>query len=338
MRIFGTDGAGRAVVVAALAVVPLTACTSSGAPSAVDAQTPVSSSVGAPSVAASSGGATSGSAASGIVPTAELDTARGAVVLPYDRFVPDKVEQTELGQAVAVENALCLREAGLDMIVPPPFEDVDVYAQESFFGPWTMDQAQKFGFARPMRDADLRANGYVPADYGRPSDPVALAVIDHDTALLDGHDAEVEACNEKVQHVYTAMRSARDTPWQAEISAVETALPENDVVAAAFDDLDACLVAGGLEPDAAQPGYVVGADVVTIDEEQVELAVQVVGCKDETDFTRRVATEWARLQAAVLEKYETDVIAQGAANDEALADGRATVAAHPEVFVSGAGK
>src|SRR5690606_14436026 len=48
--------------------------------------------------------------------------------------------------------------------------EIDIYRSEGFFGPWTMWQAEKFGFAPPnLTDADLRANDMVPEEYGEPS-------------------------------------------------------------------------------------------------------------------------------------------------------------------------
>ncbi len=256
----------------------------------------------------------------GIDMTPSFDEDLGRVTLPYDRFALDQADVSVLKEAVNVSVALCARKQGIDFVASPLFDDVDLYHAQAFFGPWTTAQAEKFAFVEPMRDADLRANGYVPQDYGRPSDGSWEVVSAHNAPIFEKHEKELDACSDQASSILDPMRAASKSPWQTELWDVRDSILKNDEVKPVVEDLEDCLRDKGLKPVAGMPGYVDGYDVQHINEEQITLAVQTVECKEKVDFTRKVATVWARLQAPILTKYAKEVVAQGAANAQALSD------------------
>jgi hypothetical protein len=268
----------------------------------------------------------------GIDVTPQLDEDLGRVVLPYDRFTFDGADVSLLRQAVNVEVALCAREQGIDFVASPMFADVEVYRSESFFGPWTMEQAQKFGFIEPMRDADLRANGFVPEGYGTPSDQAWIATVEHNGPVIEEYQAQLDECSEQADTRLESIREVPNSPWHAELWAIQESLGKDKRVEEAVAKLEQCLRDRNLKPIPGNPGYVEGFDVNQITEEQILLAIQTVECKEEVDFTQTVASAWASLQEPVLARYAREIVAQGEANARALEDARALISANSEVL------
>jgi hypothetical protein len=318
----GLLGRGLApVCVVGTVVVGLTGCTGSS-----DAHAPS----GSPSVGSA---AQTAAGASGIDLSAEVDEKLARVVLPSDRFSFDDADAALLSEAGNVQTAVCARAQGIDFVAMPLLSDIEVYRQEQFFGPWTMAQAQKFGFIEPMTDADLRANRFVPQNYGKQS-TARTDVAAHNAPVVEKHRAELEACAKKSAKLTDPIRSAPRAPWHDELNAAvdPVATGTDPEVKAVLDELNDCLKKNGLKPDPERPGFVEGVDVNHITEEQIELAVQVVQCKQDVDFTQRVATIWAAREAPVLEKYAKELVAQAAANKKVVDDAQALISAHKDVF------
>ncbi len=229
--------------------------------------------------------------------------------------------------------AVCAREQGIDMVAAPLYDDLDVYYQEQFFGPWTIEQAEKFGFTPPMRDADLVANGVVPKDFVGHTQPALRAAGAHNASLEEKYSAQLDKCQEKAVDTYQAMRAIRGTPWNDQLGVLRESIVKEPKFVKALDDLGECLHEHGLKPAEKLPGFVEGFDEKHITEEQVTMAVQVVQCKNSVDFTQRVADLWAGLQAPILKKYDKEIAAQRKENAAAVSAARAFVASHPEVLV-----
>jgi hypothetical protein len=90
-----------------------------------------------------------------------------------------------------------------------------------------------------------------------------------------------------------------------------------------LDDLDACFVREGMEPDPEFLYVPLGADPTVIDETQISLALATVACRDEVDFTRRVADVLAQQQAPIIVAYLDELVEQRADLDESVRQARA---------------
>jgi hypothetical protein len=269
--------------------------------------------------------------ASGIEITSELDDQSGQVILPYDRFIPDASEESVLHRAGAASAVLCQRDLGVPVVA---YTSVDqpIYLSEHFYGPWTMGQAQEFGFARPLPDADLRANGIIPEGDGEPSanDPRMREMqrAENEKIPPSEHERSERACAEEFRRWIFEY----DGPWHTELGAVDNDVKSSREFKQIVGEFNACLESRGLEPNPEQVGIPEGADAWTIDETQITLAVSTVECKDNVDFTRRVAEIHARLQAPILLKYEGELTRSQADLRELLSTAKSFHAAHPEVY------
>ena len=256
----------------------------------------------------------------------QLDESTGAVILPLDRFEPTDAEVDLLTSAASVAIALCARERGVAFVgVTPPSDPRPV--SEQFYGPWTVAQAERFAFVPPMSDADLAANGLVDgaadtADAGRAPHP--------NTLLTDEDWAVVEACDGSgvEDEFHEATRTTG--PWSDGIEAAAAALMRQDETAALLDELGACFGSRGMQQDPDLPWAVVGAGR-TIDEQQVRLALGVVSCKEQVDFTPRMADLYARATLPVIAAYADELVERRRALDETLAAAQDLVAAHADV-------
>ncbi|MCP2282210.1 hypothetical protein APR04_001105 [Promicromonospora umidemergens] len=258
-----------------------------------------------------------------------LDREIGAVILPLDRTVPDREDSNLITSAQWAAAAVCAREAGVGFMTDRYVEN-NAYRAEAFFGPWTIRQAEKYGFVEPwLTDADLVANGVMPEGHGDASsnNPEVSAVNGN---LSDEEKAIVEDCwdSPEVKELDVKYGSA---PWMEEVEEVDSRFIEGAAGGELFDELYACYREAGMEPAADVPGSVEGADPRVIDEEQIELAVKTVQCKEETQFTERLAKEWAQAQAQVLAPYTQELADQRAELDKLLSAAEAYLADHPEV-------
>ncbi len=260
--------------------------------------------------------------------TPQLDEVTGAVVVPLDRFETTDEERAVLTSAGSVALALCARERGVDFVAPPPGTD-PVYLSEHFYGPWTVAQAERFAFVEPMSDADLAANG-VPGAGGvhglenRPPHPNTL-LTEEDREVVEGCAASGAGDRFTEAHQLTG-------PWTDGIRAAQMALMRQDETAALFDELGACFTTRGMAQDPEVPWSVVGAGSDGISEQQVQLALAVVSCKEEIGFTPRMADLYARATLPVVAEHADELVARRATTDEALAEARELIAAHADVL------
>lgn len=243
----------------------------------------------------------------------QLDQDAGAVVLPADHFIPDLTQQDRIMSAISVVVSRCAAQEGVTFVPAEPTND-PIYRSEAYFGPWTVDQARRFGFVQPASDADLVANGILAEDGGPGSGPDGTEQGDAEpgpNAALSDADWEVmEDCGTRAEGK-KALDDALllNAPWVDALVDVEDAVREDEEFRAAAADVQECLEARGLSTLEEAPWMPEGVDPVRITEEQVALAVDVVECKDEVDFTRRVATVHAARQAVVVAEYADEMMA-----------------------------
>ena len=92
--------------------------------------------------------------------TVVLDEQSGAIRFPSEEYWVTERESLALTDATTVANALCARDQGVTYLASKVPDDA-IYDSDDFVGPWTMSQAEEFGFVPPMTDADLHANKIV---------------------------------------------------------------------------------------------------------------------------------------------------------------------------------
>ncbi|WP_160158441.1 hypothetical protein [Cellulomonas sp. SLBN-39] len=241
---------------------------------------------------------------------AELDPDAGSIALPFDQFMPTFDDSEVLDLATQLEAASCAGDQGVHYRIPardtPP-----EYSQDTLDGPWTIAQAERFAFVRPMTDADLRGNGVVGAPEAGP------AVERTDTVLADipaesPHREIVEDCfaaNEITDRFGSAQSPSG--PWMTEMSAAVTAAQASDEADALRSELRACYEQRGIAVDTSafdagrlgDTAGVAGADSSLIDAQQIELAIAVVECKNDVGYTERAAALVAQAQAPVVVAY-----------------------------------
>lgn len=260
----------------------------------------------------------------GISMAPELNRDTGSVVLPFDKFSLSENEHGDIVTASAAQRVACSREVGIPVGDPWPSLNNPAYDSESYFGPWTLAQARKFGFVEPASDADLNANGIVgapelPSDRRLPEAPFA--------DLTDEDGEKVEACNGPDEELFMSVLE-QDGPWVPEIRAIrENAgaleLPGlRDIVT----ELAACYKEKGITPGPKDlVWWPQGGKADRIDEQQIQLAVKVVDCKDSIEFTERMAAIEAREQAAVIGRYADELVQERATIEKALARADATI-------------
>jgi hypothetical protein len=268
----------------------------------------------------------SAAAALGLELDPVLDEATGAVVQPYDRFLSSFAERDQIAVATTVLIAQCAQEQGVGYMALDPMSD-PIYDSEHYYGPWTVAQAERFGFVTPMSEADLVENGIVSGSTG---DEEATP---HPNAALSDEDGEIaNACGEadNVGELNAAL--AEGGPWIEQIEAINSALLKTPDVEELLEELGACYLDEGMTPDGDSPWLVSVFNSNEITEEQVQLALKVVACKAEIDFTTRMAQVEADLQAPIIVEYADELIAQRAEIDAALLKAQTLIAENEDLI------
>lgn len=255
-----------------------------------------------------------GDSVAGVSLRAELDRDAGAVILPADRLSLDALEQMTLAEGVSYVIAACAAKKGV-VFVPPEPTDAPVYLSESYFGPWTPSQASTFGFVMPMTEPDLVANGIIAA-----SDSIPSRGPSPNESLTDADWEVMNECSASDPDVAVLTDALRlEGPWVNRIAEADRSLPGDARTKEVLSELYACYEEHGMRPSTgAQPWLPAGANASQITEDQIALALRVVECKDQVDFTQRVADIHAQLQAPVIAEYAEEMVAQRTGIDEAL--------------------
>ncbi|XBH22934.1 hypothetical protein V5R04_06895 [Jonesiaceae bacterium BS-20] len=269
----------------------------------------------------------------GISVQAELNSATGSVTLPLDRFVTSRSEADYLMVANTVAASICAAEQGLEYQVYPTFPDSvqAIYAQEHYFGPWTVEQAERWGAVEPATLNDLIANGILVTETSatRPFLPPEAG----EKAIDDVTDEEfkiVEECfSTSDQQFNQAM--IRNGGWNLEYEPLEFNYKRNKQAVALVGELGQCFSDNGMRAETRDdaPWYPQGTRADRIDEEQILLALKAVECKDAINFTQRMADIEAQEQVAVIEKYSAEMVAKENQIDEAVSAAKQLITENP---------
>lgn len=257
----------------------------------------------------------------------QLDELTGAVILPLDHFQPTWEENEILAIASSVSVALCARERGVTFLAPELSFD-PIYLSENYYGPWTVAQAERFAFAMPMTDADLEANGITGGAGESDADPDSVA---HPNFALTEEDwVTIDECGSS-EGLEFQKASVVTGPWTEQISAAQDALLESDEARALVDELGACFTSRGMEPDPDDPWLVRGANGWEITEQQVQLALGFVACRNEIGFTEKLARLQARATVPTIAEFAAELTEHRRVIDAAVEKARTLLAANDDV-------
>ncbi|WP_435299111.1 hypothetical protein [Timonella sp. A28] len=269
----------------------------------------------------------------GISTRAEINVDAGTVDLPLDRFYVKAAEEDQLSTGTGVAMALCAEEKGLTYQVTPASnpEISAIYAQEHYFGPWTQDQAKKWGFAPLLPTNDLIVNGILSEDtpYTKgyfPPKKGERAIYD----LTDEEQLILDECGIAGQAFTKAQ--VQDGGWHREYDPLEFNYTRNAQAVALVEELGKCFSEKGMSPETreGEPWYPQGARADRITEEQITLALKVVECKDSINFTQRMADIESAEQVQLIEKYSAEMIAKRKQIDEALSEANKVISQNPQ--------
>ena len=273
---------------------------------------------------------------SGINPKAELDYDAATVRLPSS-YVETNYQENDmflLDDASSGAYLKCAHEkAGFDMTVGYPV-DREEPVRDVFwrYGPWTKEMAEKYAFVPPLTDGEMMFNGFVPrpADWVEPesSGNPFEGVSEQDRARFD------EVCNKDpdvVRFDYSALSS--DGPAAVAIVESWDRAEKDPRVESLVDELDQCFRGQGLEAHPRRIGSPTAGDPGVLNEEQIEIALKTVECKDEVDFTQRLADVLAEYEMEIIDGNASELVAARELWDDRVAEARQYIAENPDYFV-----
>lgn len=271
----------------------------------------------------------------GIDLTSTVDPFSGSITFPFARLTPSEEETALFWAASAMVTAQCAQERGVDWRAAPVSTYSTLYDSSIYFGVWTTDQANRFAFSLPSTNADLSANEVAGADasanaVGTPEQPdlsELRAARDHNRTVSEADGEVVKECAGSAESDRLSGLSLFTGPWISTLTEATRPFDTHPEVVQARTELDTCLVDAGLTVDPDSPGYPMGTDVGRIDEEQIQLALQVVDCKTRIDYVPRLADAMARLEAPVLVEYADELLEERAKTDALVAEARAILTA-----------
>jgi hypothetical protein len=154
-------------------------------------------------------------------------------------------------------------------------------------------------------------------------------------SLTDADWKIVETCHGSDELDELNSVQATFGPWGEPLAAVAAGLSALPDAKTAIEELRSCYTQAGLTPVQAEPWSVEGADLSVVSEEQIRLALQVVACKEQTNFTARMADLEAAQQAPIVVKYQDELIEHRRALDAALDHAREIIAGRPDLVAAG---
>ncbi|MGO1592408.1 MAG: hypothetical protein ACTH1Z_10340 [Ancrocorticia sp.] len=252
------------------------------------------------------------------------------MTLPVDNVALGEQEDSSVMYAARdAALAQCARdELGIPWVAEEPDGYMPTRHMWDRYGPWTKPVAEKFGFVEPMGDGGLIVNGIVdpPPDY----EPIPWP---NETIPESERDKVFETCNSTHQvEQFDENRLWTIGPGQEALNDEEIAVNRDPRMEELFGELTACYQNSGMEFDENVPGLVTAADFENINEEQVELALKTVECKDQIDFTQRAADIIAERQVPIIEEHAEELFAAREKWDDTVAEAEEYIAAHPELF------
>ena len=240
--------------------------------------------------------------------SAEVDTATGTIVLPVERFMVSRTEQDELMSARALAMARCSTERGL----PTTYEPIRMAeGSDRRYGVWFRPEAERFGYGLPQPTESAEP---APAD-----DAVGEDAVEQRDALRVYEECArtTEVSRLSFEHI----RPAFD--YEEAFGAVTETAEASDATTAALAEWEACLARHGLERDPSISPWAVKGASAEPSEANIVIALDDVGCKEETSYIERMAASEAAVQAPVVEEHLAELTEMRQEYEDALETARA---------------
>ncbi len=197
------------------------------------------------------------------------------------------------------------------------------------YGPWTKEVAEKFAFVRPKGDRALVTSGIVEAPEGYEAFPD----LNEGISPSDREKVQVECAEDpQVRMFYDAM-TVSPGPGQEALNAEVEGRKSDPQITEIISDLSQCYTREGMEMSEQHTGYPVTANLRQITEEQIQLALRSVACKEEVRFVERVSTAIAARQVPIIEEYYEDLAGAREQWEANVKSAKEFIAAHPDVYV-----
>ncbi len=273
---------------------------------------------------------------SGINPKAELDYDAATVRLPSS-YVETNYQENDmflLDDASSGAYLKCAHEkAGFDMTVGYPV-DREEPVRDVFwrYGPWTKEMAEKYAFVPPLTDGEMMFNGFVP----RPADWVAPESSGNPFEGVSDQERERirEVCGKDPDALrFLPSTVSSDGPAAVELSGAWDRAERDPRVQGLVDELDQCFRGQGLEAHPRRIGSPTAGDPGVLNEEQIEIALKTVECKDEVDFTQRLADVLAEYEMEIIDGNASELVAARELWDDRVLEARQYIAENPDYFV-----
>ncbi len=242
------------------------------------------------------------------------DPVNGRVIFPADDFFIQ--DNPVYGAYIEAQIAVCARKKfGADLKVEYPRNRPLIDSAWNNYGPWTYEIAKEFGFTHPNS-----GEGRI-----RPPDPPIMSYSEEVR-----HRIDVE-CDESIYE------SINLPGYPAEfIEVVSSGDVSKDPRAIEVnEELSVCIREKGLSPSShGNWGLLDNSTVKTYNDEQAELAVQVVECKEKVNFTQRIAELQAEQQVRIIEKYAPEIFAVKAYEEDLMRRAEEYIRDHQSIFIS----
>gem|GEM_PF-861696 len=267
---------------------------------------------------------------SGINPSAELDYDKATVHLPEDYVKTWDENEVEIVDSAKEGNFIqCVYEKTGTKLDPYPVSQYEQVREVFFlYGPWTMPIAEKFAFVHPKTDGELTFNENVP----KPDDyEEAASGNPYENLTQEQRTEFAELCgSEPSEDKFDVEAAQLDGPGSVAMGEVPDKVSTDTRITTLVDEFDECLQTKGMNADRSAIGYPQGVEFWTVDEDQIEMAIKTVECKDQIDFTQRLADVTAEYQMKVIDEYGAELMAQREAWDDLVQDAKDYIAANPD--------
>lgn len=270
---------------------------------------------------------TQGANAADIDTHAEVDVATSRVIFPStpfriteeERYIIDTAHNVAVNKCAQEELGINAQYSGFTSL------QSDVYEMFNEYGPWTEDMASRFGYVDPQTEADMIANGIegAPADAKLTNwgDMPELSDVDFERV-----NKECRSKPEVKQFSLVQLENSQPVAMsKITVADIEEKIKNDERGQAVFSDLKECYTKNNIAfeeiADSAAPSLVrvTASNPDAINEEQIQLALKDVACKNKVNMIPRLADIWAEYEAPVIQENAIELQAYREKIDDLIA-------------------
>ncbi len=232
--------------------------------------------------------------------SAKLDSSTQSITFPIDKYSMSVLEGHIIEYAALLLKKDCMQRQGLDLLLIKPFESFNDPSGGNYeggatpnhiWGLWSVSAASKWGYEdppSPLRDRMIAANG--------------ATLSPADAAVLDACSATVR--DSKGLSVDKLLGDGTTITYRAQLHTY----PENTTAGKkAYADWTSCLRKANLAPTPSDPFIPAGALAMS-KEEQIEVALTDVKCKQSTGMIQQLADIEAAYQQVYVDKNQAALV------------------------------